>query len=86
MTISEIKRWAKGLGYHAAKNNEDNKYYWKQYSSDDADNCGIATSVSKLAKAIYNHYTKYKWVEHQENFINQKIEEEKIVSPTEHGT
>jgi hypothetical protein len=72
MTISEIKKWAKSLGYHAIKNQDDNKYYWKQSDSDSPNDCGIATSVSKLAMAIYNHYTEYKWVDHQEKFKEQQ--------------
>jgi hypothetical protein len=72
MTISEIKKWAKQLGYDASKCKDDNKYYWKQSNSDNPNDCGVATSVSKLARAIFNHYTNYKWVDHQNDYDNNK--------------
>jgi hypothetical protein len=70
--ISEIKKWAKSLGYDAIKNKDDNQYYWKQSNSDSPNDCGITTSVSKLAKAIFNHHTKYKWIDHQNEYDNNK--------------
>lgn len=84
MTISEIKKWAKSLGYDAVKDKDDGKYYWKQCDSDDHNNCGVASSVSKLAKAIYNHYTNNKWLDHQTEFLN-KLETKKI-SLTDYGS
>lgn len=77
MVWTEIKKWAKGLGYDTIKDKDDGKYYWKQSSSDSIDNCGVATSVSKLAKAIYNHYTNNRWLDHQNEFLN-KLEIKKI--------
>lgn len=84
MTISEIKKWAKSLGYDAIKSKEDNQYYWKKCDSDSADDCGIATSVSKLARAIFNHHTDYKWVDHQNEYDKNK--EIKKASLSDYGT
>jgi len=66
MTINEIKRWAKEKGYSIIKEkNEDDthKYLWSKIS--DISISGTATSVSKVATAIFNHLTDNKWVEHQ---------------------
>ena len=68
MTISEIKKWAKGLGYDAVKNKDDNQYYWAKLDCNDPNASGAARSVSKLATAIYNHMTNNKWIEHQEKY------------------
>lgn len=70
MTISEIKKWAKGLGYDTIKDKDDGKYYWSKSGLNSPDCSGVATSVSKLAKAIYNHYTDNKWIDHQAEFLN----------------
>lgn len=84
MTISEIKKWAKNLGYSAAKNKEDNKYYWKKSDSDSVDDCGVTTSISKLAKAIFNHRTNNKWIDHQEEY--KKNLQPKKIEITDYGT
>lgn len=84
MQISEVKKWAKSLGYDAVKSKEDNKYYWKKSDSDSADDCGIANSVSKLARAIFNHHTDYKWVDHQNEYDKNK--EIKKASLSDYGT
>lgn len=84
MTISEIKKWAKSLGYDTIKDKDDGKYYWKQSDSNDINNCGIASSVSKLAKAVYNHYTNNKWLDHQKAYEENK--EAKRISLTNYGT
>lgn len=83
MTISEIKKWSKGLGYDVIKDKDDGKYYWKQSNSDDINNCGVASSVSKLAKAIYNHYTNNQWLDHQKTYEENK--ESKRISLTDYG-
>lgn len=68
MQFKEIKTWAKGLGYDIIKDKDDNKYYWAKLGSIDADNSGVTSSVSKLAKAIYNHHTNNQWLDHQKEF------------------
>lgn len=76
MMISEIKKWAKGRGYTIIKekgsDDEDKptQYYWCY--DNDVNVTGVAPSVSKVAKAIYNHITENKWVEHQEQFQEKK--------------
>jgi hypothetical protein len=67
MVWSEVKRWAKDRGYETIKEKEsDDKtaYYWAKLDVPDAS--GVATSVSKLAFAIYNHMTDNKWLDHQQ--------------------
>lgn len=67
MLWSEIKKWAKDQGYETLKEKDDSvngaSYYWAKL--DDPKVSGVSLSVSKLAKAIYNHITIDKWVEHQ---------------------
>lgn len=84
MTISEVKKWAKGLGYHAVKGKDDGKYYWSKSDSNTVDSSGVAPSVSKLAKAIFNHITDNKWVDHQKEYNENK--ETKRISLTDYGT
>ena len=83
MIISEVKKWAKGLGYEVVKSKDDNQYYWKQSNSDNADDCGVASSVNKLATAIYNHHTNYKWLDHQQEY--QKNKEIKKANISDYG-
>jgi len=68
MLWNEVKRWSKDKGYTVVKDEEDNQYYWKKNSSNDIKDGGVASSVSKLARAIYNHLTENKWVEHQKTY------------------
>lgn len=78
LLIKEIKTWAKNRGYNVSKNKDTNEYTWSKLDSNDPNDSGIALSVSKVAKAIFNHLTNNKWVEHQEefkkNFSPKKIE------------
>lgn len=66
MLWSEIKRWAKNKGYHTDKH--DNFYSW--HMIDNSEVYGTTTSVSKLAKAIFNNITSNKFLEHQERYKN----------------
>lgn len=70
MNWTNIKRWAKDHGYTSLRekttdpnNPNDYDYYWGK--QDDPSATGVAISVSKLAKDIYNHMTDYKHIEHQ---------------------
>jgi hypothetical protein len=74
MLWTEVRSWAKKFGYETIKDKEDNQYYWAKLDSDDPS--GVAKSVSKLARAIYNHLTEHKWVEHQEEY-KEKLETKK---------
>ena len=74
MLWSEVKRWAKDRGYDIVKEKDDSEngatYYWMK--SDDHAISGVAPSVSKVAKEIYNNITDNKWVEHQKQFEENK--------------
>ena len=84
MLWTEIRKWAKNLGYETIKDKEDGKYYWAKSDNTEPANSGVATSVSKLAKAIYNHHTGDRWVNHQTEFYNNI--EEKRITVTDYGT
>lgn len=64
MLWKEVKRWAKSHGYESCKN--QGSYSWHLISNPTIS--GEAKSVSKLAKAIFNHMTNNKWVGHQNTY------------------
>jgi len=68
MTWTEIRSWAKNLGYETIKDKTDNQYYWAKSSDSTIGGSGVAPSVSKLARAIFNHHTNDRWLEHQEQY------------------
>jgi hypothetical protein len=76
MTISEIKKWAKAQGYTIIKDKGDEEkdepvqYYWSK--DNDINATGVAPSVSKVAKAIFNHITEYRWIDHQNAYEENK--------------
>jgi hypothetical protein len=84
MLWGEIKKWAKELGYDTIKNKDDGKYYWTKSGSDDPNSSGVASSVSKLARAIFNHNTENKWLDHQKTFDENK--ELKTISVSDYGS
>lgn len=84
MLWSEIKKWAKDLGYETLKDKSDGQYYWAKLDDHNTNASGVVSSVSKLAKAIYNHHTNDRWIEHQNQF--QLNKEEKRISLTDYGT
>jgi hypothetical protein len=70
MNWSNIKKWAKDMGYSCLreKNADINAineydYYWGKI--DDPNTSGLATSVSKLATQIFNHMTNDEYSEYQ---------------------
>jgi hypothetical protein len=73
MLWSEVKKWAKQQGYETIKDKGDEdkddpvQYYWSKIENPECS--GVAKSVSKLAKAVFNDITSNKWVEHQENYL-----------------
>lgn len=73
MLWKEIRSWAKNKGYETIKDKDDGQYYWAKLDSDDPSASGVATSVGKLATAIFNHMTDNKWVEHQKQY-QEKLE------------
>lgn len=66
-TWTEVKKWAESQGYDVTKKKDDSingsTYYWSKGSED-----GSALSVSKFARAVFNHLTENRWVEHQEQY------------------
>lgn len=72
MLWTEVRSWAKKLGYETIKDKEDGNYYWAKLDDINPNNSGVVPSVSKLAKAIYNHYTDNKWVDYQKEFQDNK--------------
>lgn len=71
MLWKEIKMWAKDQGYKADRKKNDNtensyRYTWSKIDNDSIN--GEATSVSKLATAIYNHITNNAHIEYQTQY------------------
>lgn len=72
MLWTEVRSWGKSLGYETIKDKDDGNYYWGKLDDNSPNSSGVAPSVSKLAKAIYNHYTEYKWLDYQKEFQDKK--------------
>ena len=72
MLWKEIKTWATKQGYNVSKSKDSNEYTWSKLDSNNSSDSGVANSVSKLARAIFNNLTDNRWVDHQikhdENF------------------
>lgn len=68
MLISEIKKWAKSMGYEV-KNSKELVYIWRKEGQD---NFNSAANVEDLATDIFNHHTNGKWIEYQKNFPAKK--------------
>jgi len=84
MLWKEVKTWAKDRGYKADRTkieNEENSYHYKWFKIDDESICGESTSVSKLARIIYNHITDNAHAEYQKEYEDKEsskdIEHEK---------
>lgn len=65
MTWTETRSWAIKLGYETFKDKNDGQYYWANPADSSVNGSGVAPSVSKLARAVFNHHTQNKWVDHQ---------------------
>ena len=76
MLWTEVRSWAKSLGYETIKDKDDGNYYWAKLDDNNPNSSGVAPSVSKLAKAIYNHYTNDQWVDYQKEFQDKKNKQE----------
>jgi len=68
MLWTEIRSWAKKLGYETIKDKEDNKYYWAKLGDNNPDSSGVNKSLSGLSKSLFNHYTNNKWIDHQKEY------------------
>jgi hypothetical protein len=82
MIWTEIRKWAKDMGFDTKKEKDDSingaSYYWTK--SNDNQIHGKSLSVSKLARDIYNTITDNRWVEHQTKFQEQKETKKFIVT------
>ena len=76
MTLSEVRKWAKEKGYTILKDKGDpdsgepTQYYWSKV--DDITATGVSPSLSKVAKAIFNHMTNNKWEDYQKEYQELK--------------
>ena len=71
MLWKEIKTWAKEKGYKTDRKkiaDSENSYHYTWIKIEDESINGSASSVSKLAFAIYNHITNNQHIEYQENY------------------
>lgn len=82
MFWQNIKSWCKNYGYKAdrAKVEDSDSYLYKWSKIDDPQICGETTSVSKLAKTIFNLITDNKYIEHQEQFQLKKQEQDILIT------
>ena len=85
MLWKETKSWAKNKGYETIKDKDDNQYYWAKLDSNDPNASGVAPSVSKLARAIFNHITDNKWVEYQKEYQNNLEKTDAHISDSNYG-
>lgn len=74
MLWKEIKSWAKDKGYKTDRSKIDGKtnsynYVWSKI--DDPSISGTATSVSKVAFAVYNHITNNKYLDYQQSYTKK---------------
>jgi hypothetical protein len=64
MMWNETSKWAKSHGYKMSR--KDGSILWSKL--DDKEICGVENSIEETARAIFNHITNNKWVEHQRNY------------------
>lgn len=77
MLWKEVKSWCKEKGYKADRKKiegSDNSYHYTWVKIEDESISGEASSVSKLAFAIYNHITDNKHIEYQEEYRLKLLE------------
>lgn len=73
MGIKEIKKWAKSFGYTITKEKQSDdlvQYTW--FKDDNTSINGIERSVSKVAKAVYNHISNNQWLDYQKTYAETK--------------
>lgn len=85
MLWKEIKSWAKSKGYETLKDKDDNQYCWAKLDSDDPNASGVAPSVSKLARAIFNHITDNKWSDYQQEYKEKLEKTDAHISSSNYG-
>lgn len=85
MLWKEIKSWAKSKGYETVKDKDDNQYYWAKLDANDPNASGVAPSVSKLARAIFNHITDNKWLDYQKEYQEKLEKIDAYISSSNYG-
>jgi hypothetical protein len=86
MLWSNIRSWAKEKGYKTSRSkvvsqdngNEEAEYNYVWSKLDDENIQGEASSVSKLAKAIYNNITEGIHIEYQQQYVLKQTMQEDI--------
>jgi len=71
MLWKEIKSWCKSQGYKSDRSkiiDSTNSYDYVWSKIDDPSVSGNATSVSRLAFAVYNHMTNNQYLSYQEEY------------------
>jgi hypothetical protein len=87
MLWSNIRSWAKENGYKTSRSkvasqddgDEEAGYHYVWSKLDDESVQGEVSSVSKLAKAIYNDITNGIHIEYQEQYILKQTTQEDII-------
>lgn len=67
MKWTEIQRWAKDQGYTVGREKVAPRQYLYSWSKDDV--TGEECTVRSFAKAVFNHLSNNRWLEHQENYV-----------------
>jgi hypothetical protein len=79
MLWQNVKTWAKDKGYKADRkklDGEEKAYSYTWFKIDDETISGTATSVSKVATAIFNHITNDAYVEHQKEYKDKLAQQD----------
>lgn len=79
MLWQNIKSWAKDQGYKADRtkiDGEEKAYNYTWFKIDDETIKGTATSVSKIATAIFNHITDNAHVEYQKEYKDKLAQQD----------
>lgn len=77
MLWKETKTWAKDKGYKTDRKKiegEENSYHYTWFKIEDESISGTATSVSKVATAIFNHMTNNIHVEYQKEYAEKQAQ------------
>lgn len=81
MLWKEVKSWAKEKGYKTDRSKiqgADNSYHYIWSKIDDPSINGEASSVSKVATAMYNNMTNNKHLEYQQQYLAEQAKKDII--------
>lgn len=79
MLWKETKTWAKDKGYKTDRKKiegEENSYHYTWSKIEDESISGTATSVSKVATAIFNHMTNNAHVDYQKEYAEKQAQQD----------